>query len=116
MKKSKKLVGMMGEEIACKFLKSKGYLILERNFSCKHGELDIIAYKSQELVIVEVKTRKNDSYLYACQAVTDKKVKNIKMATHEFLSLNSYYDLNYRFDIIECYWQTRKIRHIIDAF
>ncbi len=106
----------MGEEIACKFLKNQGYTIVERNFTCKHGELDIIAFKSQLLVIVEVKTRKDDSDLYACQAVTPKKIRNIKMATNIYLHKNAYYDIDYRFDVIECYWESRKIKHIIDAF
>lgn len=116
MKREKQLVGMMGEEIACKFLKSKGYSIIERNYVCKYGELDIVAITSRKLVIVEVKTRRNNLNLYACESVTPKKIFNIKKATNEYMHSHNYYDLDYRFDVIECYWQTKTINHIMDAF
>lgn len=106
----------MGEEIACRFLKNKGYAIIDRNFYSRHGELDIVARKGSTLVIVEVKTRKNDFDLYACQAVTFKKIRNIKRAACDYLQNHFFKSLDYRFDVIECYWQTREIRHIVDAF
>lgn len=106
----------MGEEIACRYLKNKGYSIIDRNFSCKYGEIDIVALYDRKIIIVEVKTRKNNLDLYACQSVTPKKIKNIKKATNSYMHFHNIYDLDYRFDVIECYWQTKTINHIIDAF
>jgi putative endonuclease len=49
-------IGQIGENIACKYLKNKGFTILERNFTLKCGEIDIIANKGEELRFIEVKT------------------------------------------------------------
>ena len=54
--RSKKITGNVGEGIAAEFLKSKGYEIVDRNFSIRYGELDIVARKDGELCFVEVKT------------------------------------------------------------
>jgi len=51
--------GKQGEELAAQFLMEKGYEILERNWRNRHKEIDIIAKDGEELVIVEVKTRKS---------------------------------------------------------
>lgn len=116
MKKSKKIIGIMGEEIACRYLRSKGYTILERNYTCRHGELDIIASIASILVIVEVKTRKDDKDLYACQSITPKKISNIMRASHDYMYKNGLYRQDYRYDAIEIYWKDKRIVHHEDAF
>ena len=58
----KKIIGDAGEEFAESILIDKGYLVLVRNFSCKTGEIDIIAKDGDTFVFVEVKTRKNNLY------------------------------------------------------
>ncbi len=55
-------LGILGEQIATNYLKSQNYEILNRNFSCKQGEIDIIAKDNKEYVFVEVKTRTNSDY------------------------------------------------------
>ena len=57
-----KEIGKLGEEIATQYLRNKGYKILDRNFMCRQGEIDIVAHTKKELVFVEVKTRTNLSY------------------------------------------------------
>ena len=52
-------IGKLGEDLAIKYLKEKGYEIIERNFRCKQGEIDIIAKAKEEYVFIEVKTRTN---------------------------------------------------------
>ncbi len=49
-------IGQIGEHIACKYLQNKGFTILERNFTLKCGEIDIIAYKGESLRFIEVKS------------------------------------------------------------
>lgn len=57
MKKLNKVTGNKGEEIACKYLENKGYLLIERNFRTRFGEIDIVCWDGQILVFVEVKTK-----------------------------------------------------------
>lgn len=116
MKIKNKLIGKLGEEIAVNYLLSNGYKILDRNFSKKFAEIDIIATKNSELVIVEVKTRKNKDISNAESAVNLLKQSKIKKLALIYLQEENIYDINIRFDIIECYWENKKINHIIDAF
>ncbi len=78
----KKEVGKLGEEIAVKFLKSKGYKILDRNFekqvvSLKFGEIDIIARKDGVIIFCEVKTLSSEKGFSPEQRVNLKKVERI---------------------------------------
>jgi len=77
MKTEKRIFGDFGEKIACKFLISRGYKIVETNFSTKYGELDIIASKDDELFFVEVKTRTVKDYINYPENAVDyfKKIK-----------------------------------------
>lgn len=59
---NKKKFGNIGEEISSKYLEQIGYKIIEKNFSCRQGEIDIIAKDRNEYVFIEVKTRSNLFY------------------------------------------------------
>lgn len=69
--------GAFGEEYAAKILSEAGYRILAKNFSCRFGEIDLIAEKDGILAFVEVKTRKKDSMVSGAQAVTTAKQRKI---------------------------------------
>ena len=71
-------LGGWGEEAAAKYLKKKGYTIVDRNFRCKLGEIDIIALDGAELVFVEVKTRRNQNYGLPCEAIGAEKLRRLK--------------------------------------
>ena len=58
----KKLIGDKGENLIAKQYRRNGYKIIARNFSCRLGELDIVAQKGNTVAVVEVKTRKNDDF------------------------------------------------------
>jgi len=110
------LIGNFGEDAAVEYLKNKGYLILQRNFRCKSGELDIIAVKDGCTVFVEVKTRKNSKYGYASEFVDYRKQEKIRKAAMYFIKS---YDADMRFDVIEVYHSgasVNEINHIEDAF
>ena len=62
MKKDNKFVGKIGEDLAAEHLQNKGYEILERNFSNKFGEIDIITRDKNVLVFVEVKTKRGEDF------------------------------------------------------
>ena len=112
------ILGIKGEDMACSFLESKGYSILERNWRWRKLELDIIAMKDGELVIVEVKTRRNNCFGEPENAITDYKIRNIINAADVYVKKKRT-DMPVRFDIISVTGQKEKefeINHIEDAF
>ena len=122
------MIGKLGEDIATKYLENKGYKILERNFRCRQGEIDIIASEGvsviyekerpEKIVFVEVKTRKSVSFGTPAEAVTEAKQKHIKAATQYYLYSKDIKDTEIRFDVIEIYLtKTRyKLNHILQVF
>ena len=85
----KKEFGNTGEDIATEYLKKQGYIILERNFYCKQGEIDIIAKDKNEVVFVEVKSRSDVGYGLPSEAVTKQKIKHLCRTARYFLYKNN---------------------------
>jgi len=106
--------GRWGEEAASKYLKAKGYRIIDRNFSCKLGELDIIALDGAELVFIEVKTRRNQSYGLPCEAVNAAKIRHLKRMAAYYTSVFPAAQQDVRLDVIEILMRDGRpyIRHI----
>lgn len=77
---SKQVIGRYGEDLAVKFLISKKYLIMDRNYKSGHGEIDIIATIDSKIIFIEVKTRTNKSYGFADESINFKKLKNLRRA------------------------------------
>lgn len=116
---SKKIVGKYGENKACEYLTKKGYKIIDRNFTCKQGEIDIVAIsKLNELVFVEVKTRRNLKYGTPCEAVTYNKIKHIVASSRFYIYLYNFYNLPVRYDVIEVFLYNYSflVNHISNAF
>lgn len=112
--------GEWGEHKAANYLRLKGYRILERNYSCRMGEIDIIASKGKFIVFVEVKLRKNADFAEAREFVTRSKQSRIITTAQIWLSQNET-ELQPRFDVIEIYApegiaRRVHIEHIEDAF
>ncbi len=95
---------------------SLGYEILLRNYHKSYAEIDIVAAIDNIIVVVEVKTRRFDPDIPAREAVNLQKQNKIIKLTKEIVSEYRLYNYNIRFDIIECYWDTRQIIHIENAF
>lgn len=108
------IVGKRGEDIATNFLKEHGYKILERNFYCNQGEIDIIAVDNKEIVFIEVKTRTTTNYGMPVEAVTIEKQKHLKKATEYYIYKNNLYNDFIRLDVIEVLFKGDKytINHI----
>ena len=114
-------VGHLGEDIAANYLTARGYRILERNFRCKGGEVDIIARDpaDKSLVFVEVKARRGLAYGVPQLAVTPFKQRQVSKAALTWLSKNRLHDTNARFDVIAILLHTdaaHSIEHITNAF
>jgi len=111
------ITGRSGEDIAARYLLEKGYQIIERNFRCRKGEIDIIAKDKKEIVFIEVKTRTNENYGRPIDAVTYYKQKHIIKSIQYYLFAKKLENAFIRIDIIEVYQKENKynINHIKDA-
>jgi len=113
-------IGKWGENLACKYLEKNQYKVVERNFSCRQGEIDIIAKDigKQELVFIEVKTRSNLKYGNPIEAVNKQKQKHIKRVAKYYIYKKHISHIAVRIDVIEIYIkeQNYKIRHIKQIF
>lgn len=110
-------LGKKGEELARKFLLSKGYNILKTNWSFGKEEIDIIAEKGDLIVFVEVKTRKSSRICYPEASVTRKKQGFLIRAANNFVQQNQI-ENDARFDIIAIVITPTKpiINHLEGAF
>lgn len=109
----KKRIGKLGEDLAVIYLKRIGYKILERNFRCRVGEVDIIAKDVEEIVFIEVKTRTNNTYGEPSEAVDYIKKEHIIKTANYYLYKNKLYNKSIRFDVIEVFLSNKfHINHI----
>jgi putative endonuclease len=110
--------GKKAEDLAVEFLRKNGYTILVRNFRFQKAEIDIIAERDHQIVIVEVKARSTDAFMLPQEAITKTKIKSIVFAANHYMEeFNKHQEV--RFDIITVLPDERKnfmIEHIIDAF
>jgi len=79
-------LGLLGEQIASKYLENLGYKVIERNFNCKIGEIDIVALDRDILVFVEVKARWSKEFGLPEEAITPWKIRKI-IKTGEYYKL-----------------------------
>lgn len=93
-------VGHQGEAIALKYLKKKGYKILEQNYRSKLGEIDIIAKDRDTLVFIEVKTRQTLRYGHPKGAITPNKQKKISIVALGYLKETRQSFRRARFDVV----------------
>lgn len=98
--KNKRDIGKEGEDIAAKYLKEKDFEIIARNYHYSHGEIDIIANDTNQLVFVEVKTRLNLEYGEPEYAINPKKIKQIKKMAELYLFDKEIEESDCRFDVV----------------
>ena len=92
--------GESGESIAVKFLKKNGYKIIERNYRCNLGEIDIIARDGRVLAFIEVKARRTDEFGGPKWAVTSRKQRKISMVALKYLKETEQMEKKARFDVV----------------
>ncbi len=92
--------GATGESIACRFLEKKGYKIIERNYRCHSGEIDIIAMERDTLCFVEVKMRTNFSYGPPYLSITPQKQHQISLVALNYLARTKRKFGGIRFDVV----------------
>lgn len=115
------LAGAWGEALAADYLRKKHYIIEAANFSCRFGEIDLIARNLHYLVFVEVKLRRSAAFALAREYVNRAKQDRIRMTASIWLSRHPTV-LQPRFDVIEIYAPEGihtahpEINHMEDAF
>lgn len=114
----KKELGRKGEEAALRFLKKNGYRIIEKNYVCKLGEIDIIAKEKDTLSFIEVKTRTSTLFGPPQLSVTPSKQMQLSKAALYFLKEKKLEDTKARFDVVAILLgpQGEEIELIRDAF
>jgi putative endonuclease len=118
LKKAKLIFGKEGERIAEIFLRKKGYKLVERNYRCAAGELDLIMLDRRVIVFVEVKTRSGIRYGTPLEAVEVRKQQKMIYAAQFFLSAKRLSHREARFDVIGISWPGAQpsVEHIENAF
>ncbi len=100
MTKKRISLGRRGEEIAVSYLKSLKYKIIERNYTCIFGEIDIIGRDRKTLSFIEVKTRSSTEYGHPYNVVNKRKQHQISKVALEYINKNNLQDVDARFDVI----------------
>ena len=111
-------LGTRGEEIALVYLKKRRFRVIETNYRCKCGEIDIIARDGSVIVFVEVKTRRTESYGPPQLSVTPFKQRQISKAALTWLVQNRLVESNARFDVVGVVLREGEpvVDHIKNAF
>jgi putative endonuclease len=93
--------GRRAEEAACAFLQDKGFHLLQQNYRCYYGEIDLIMQDGEDIVFVEVRSRSRTDYGHAGESINkNKQMKLVKTATHFLQKKGCLYKVNSRFDVI----------------
>jgi putative endonuclease len=93
-------LGKKGEDLAIGQLKALGYKILERNFKCSLGEIDVIARDRNTLVFVEVKTRASRDFGGPAAAVHARKQRQLSKVALVYLNQKKLFNIPARFDVV----------------
>ena len=118
---STKQDGDWGEALAAEYLEARGCRIVEREWRCRFGEIDLIAEQEGTLLLVEVKLRTNLRYGMPRESVTAKKQEKLRSAALLYLSMHGL-DAPARFDVAEVYTdahhsaRSTRIEYIENAF
>ncbi len=111
-------LGDRGEMIAWNYLIQRGYRLLEKNYRCRIGEVDVIAKKGKRIAFIEVKTRSSDRYGTPSEAVHAQKQKKMARLAEWYLKEKKIIQAPVSFDVVEVKWDLKspQIRLIENAF
>lgn len=115
----RKLLGRRAEDIAASFLKKNGISVIDRNFACRLGEIDIVGREGEEIVFVEVRSACGTSFCDPLESITAKKIDKLRRLACVWLANKSLEPEIMRFDVIAVVFlqeNKHEIRHIRDAF
>lgn len=100
VKTARQGLGRMGERLAAEHLQGCGYVVVGRNFRCCHGEVDLVVEDGEDLVFVEVKTRRGVNFGLPEEAVTWRKQQKIMQVAAFYLDLHACSERSWRIDVV----------------
>jgi len=114
----KKEIGQKGENLAVDYLQNAGYTVLERNYRCKLGEIDIIARDNDTLVFIEVRSRSSLAFGLPQESINRRKRHQISKVALEYMIRRKLKNIPARFDVVAVSFEGRKekVDLIKDAF
>jgi putative endonuclease len=100
MTAARQRLGRLGEQLAAERLVTLGYLIVDRNYRCGHGELDFVARQDDCWVFVEVRTRHGERFGTPEQSITPRKRAHLIAAAQHYLQAHALADVPWRIDVV----------------
>ena len=100
MHNSRRALGQLGEDLAAQHLRRLGYVILERNYRCQSGEVDIIARDQDRLAFVEVRARRGTAFGTPEESVTARKQVRLAAVARSYLDEKGYGDVDWGIDVV----------------
>jgi putative endonuclease len=98
--RAKDAVGRFGEDVAARHLVRSGLVVLERNWRCGIGEIDIVARDGDTLVVCEVKTRRGLRFGSPLEAVTEEKARRLRQLAAEWVRVRGVRPAQVRIDVV----------------
>lgn len=116
----RKLLGRKGEDAAARYLEKNNYHVLYRNYSCRLGEIDIVAREREVIVFVEVRSRSSDNYGTPQESITSRKKMKLRQLAWHYLKSVGKTNESCRFDVIAVLFDKEgriiRLEHIENAF
>ena len=110
--RAKDAVGRYGEDVAAAHVVAAGWQVLDRNWRCREGELDLVGLDGTELVAVEVKTRRSDRFGPPALAVTPVKLARLRRLTALWLAAHDVHPASVRIDVVAVSVPGRGAAHV----
>jgi putative endonuclease len=110
---TRRALGQLGEDIAVRHLQRLGYTVLQRNYRCPHGEVDIIARDQDRLAFVEVRARRGTAFGTPKESVTARKQARLETVARNYLQEHGYSDIDWGVDVVAVQFTRRgTLQHI----
>jgi putative endonuclease len=119
MTKVRRAVGEWGERLAERHLTAQGLVVLNRNWRCPDGEVDLVLRDGTDVVFCEVKTRRSKLFGTPAEAIGPDKVRRLRRLAHRWLAQSGVRPREIRFDVVEVLPQSQGapvVEHIRAAF
>lgn len=91
---------MLGERLAADYLRRRGYDVIETNYRCPEGEIDIVARQGGDVVFVEVRTRRGQRFGTPEESVTSAKMEHLRLAAASYLAAHGDLAADWRIDFV----------------
>lgn len=107
--------GERGEALAARYLEEQGLVVLDRNWRCPDGELDLVLTDRRKIIICEVKTRTSDHYGTPAEAVDDAKAARIRKLGRQWRTQHQLNNVETRYDLVSILWppgDTPQVNHL----